>query len=673
MSSVIVSLQETRPSSSTEAADPDQESTIPIQQALTLTQQVGQSYCGRLKYFKDAWLQITADPRILSWISGYKIPFITLPVQNVDVHNDNISEKEVNKIDICVHKLLEKGAINSCKPCNGQFLSKMFTVPKPNGDNRFILNLKNLNKFIHTEHFKLEDLRTATKLMSKGCYMSTTDLKDAYFLVPIHNSDKKYLRFAWKHNIYEFQVLPFGLNTAPYVFTKILKPVMQHLRSKGLISVIYLDDIWCCGRSSQECADNVQKTVKILSDLGFIINFDKSSLIPQKCVKFLGFILNSEKYHIALPTQKRQNIKDEIHKFLNKKSCKIRELAHLTGLLVSACPAIQYGFLYTKELERQKFIFLQKSNNNYERTMPLSDSVVPDLKWWLSHISNSVKPIRSNNYCLEIFSDSSITGWGGSCGDERAAGLWNEDERKLHINYLELVAASLALKVFANKLTNCEILLRIDNTTAISYINRMGGIQYPHFNSIANQIWKWCESRNIYVFASYIKSAHNVIADEESRKSHSDIECEPNNKYFDEIVHTHGAPDIDLFASRANAKCDLYVAWKNDSDAFKIDTFTLSWKPYFFYAFPPFVLITKVLQKIVSEQSEGIVVVPDWPTQPWYPLFQKMMVAEPLYFGPCNDLLKLYSSNHQFRQRLTLVAARLSGKFFHDEGCQEPP
>lgn len=116
----------------------------------------------------------------------------------------------------------------------------------------------------------------------------------------------------------------------------------------------------------------------------------------------------------------------------------------------------------------------------------------------------------------------------------------------------------------------------------------------------------------------------------------------------------------------------MYVSWKNDPDAYKIDAFTMPWTPYYFYAFPPFVLITKVLQKIISDQSEGIVVVPDWPTQPWYPIFIKLIISKALYFGPNTKLFKSYSSRSLIRQRLTLVAAHLSGKRFLDEESQKP-
>lgn len=66
-----------------------------------------------------------------------------------------------------------------------------------------------------------------------------------------------------------------------------------------------------------------------------------------------------------------------------------------------------------------------------------------------------------------------------------------------YINYLELLAAFLGIKCFCKNITNSEILLRIDNTTAISYINRMGGIQFPHLNNIAREIWQWCEERKL--------------------------------------------------------------------------------------------------------------------------------------------------------------------------------
>ncbi|CAG4957938.1 unnamed protein product [Colias eurytheme] len=98
------------------------------------------------------------------------------------------------------------------------------------------------------------------------------------------------------------------------------------------------------------------------------------------------------------------------------------------------------------------------------------------------------------------------SGWGAVCNNMRANGHWKESELKYHINYLELKAAFFGLKCFAYNVTNCAILMRIDNTTAISYINRMGGIQFPHLNELTRSIWQWCEERDLWLFASYINS-----------------------------------------------------------------------------------------------------------------------------------------------------------------------
>lgn len=133
----------------------------------------------------------------------------------------------------------------------------------------------------------MEDIRTVTKLMTQGCFMATVDLKDAYFLVPINQQSKKYLRFKFQGEIYEFQCLPFGLSLAPYVFTKLLKPVVSFLRNKELLLAIYLDDLICIGDSSEECLLCVTETVNLLQDLGFVIDLQKSQLEPKQVQKYL--------------------------------------------------------------------------------------------------------------------------------------------------------------------------------------------------------------------------------------------------------------------------------------------------------------------------------------------------------------------------------------------------
>ena len=562
-----------------------------------------------------------------------------------------------------IENLLKIGAICECKPIKDQFLSKIFVVGKPNGSYRFILNLKELNQFISTQHFKLEDYRTASNIITKNCYLANLDLKDAYFMISIKEDSRKYLRFQFKNKLYQFNVLPFGLSTAPFVFTKILKPAVSTLRSWGLNSVQYLDDFLCIESDYIQCKVNIEKTCNLLQNLGFIINKEKSKILPTNECSFLGFIFDSKHMTLKISEQKRKHNLELINSLLHKKQYTIRHLAKVLGSLTSICPAICYGWLYTKKLERHRYLSLQKHNDNYECKVSTPTWCIQDLNWWKTNIHKAVAPFKQHKYKTEIFSDASLSGWGASCNNKRIHGFWTFDEKQMHINVLELKATFLGLKTFGNTLNNCEILLRIDNTTAISYINRMGGVQFPQLHAISEQIWKWCEKRNIWLFASYISSKDNYIADSESRKHKTEIEWSLEKSTFDNITHNFGFPIIDLFASRLNYKCKKYVAWHRDPDAHAIDAFTVDWSGYFFYAFPPFSLILKTLRKIQIDEAEGIVVVPHWVTQPWYPLFMSMLVSKLMIIQPKNNLLCSDAGNlHPLRKNLRLAVGVLSGK-----------
>lgn len=612
----------------------------------------------------NAWESITNDKFILNTIQGYKIPFIAIPNQDPKNYpRKSFSASDTLLIEKELLHLTTINAIKKCKPEPGQFLSDIFLVPKKDGSMRFILNLKNLNKYVYTEHFKMEDIRTATKLVTEGCYMTNIDLKEAYLLLPIHQSHRKFLRFCFKNNIYEFTALPFGLSSAPYIFTKILQPVASHLRSLGFQSVRYLDDLLCIGNTKEDCITNANRTIECLEKLGFIINYTKSNLIPGKESSYLGFVLDSKIMCLKLPQKKRNNILERTKKMLSTKNIRIRDFASFLGTLTAACPAIAYSWVYTKSLERAKYLALLKFNDDYDKFMAVPDSVREDLRWWQNNILTGINPIQRYNYVQEIFTDASTTGWGAASNGEKTGGQWTDIERKNHINYLELLAAYFGLKSFAHDKINCNILLRVDNTTAISYVNRMGGVQYPHLNYVAKMIWKWCEERSIFIFASYIKSSLNIEADSESRKINIDGEWQLQDKAFIKVIQKFGRPEIDLFASRINAKCPKYIAWKKDPYAYNIDAFTINWKPFFFYAFPPFALILKALNKIVADNATGIVIVPYWPSQPWYPLFKTLSMGEVLFFPPSKYLLSsAFRSTHPLHRHLTLAASVLSGK-----------
>ena len=519
----------------------------------------------------------------------------------------------------------------------------------------------------------MEDFRTAINILEEGDFMASIDLKDAFLMIPIHLADRKYLRFIYNRKLYQFTALPFGLASSPFVYTKILRAVLAWLRKRGIRVTNYLDDFLFFGRTISECLEFIKLAMKLLESLGFLINFSKSNLTPNRRCRHLGIIIDSSAMTIEITKEKKQSIKNLIDKVLIKQGCRFDELMSLIGKLVAACPAVKSGWLYYKSLEHLKYIQGPIVQCDRKKFIQFPEPVLIDLEWWSKNIPQAYNFIRKFRFDYEIFSDASGTGWGAICGNKNARGSWSVTERKNHINYLELLASFLALKSFAANKKNCQILMRIDNITAISYINKMGGIKYLHLNNVTREIWSWCNKRNIWIFAEYVASKENP-ADIESRISNPDTEWELANFAFQRIVERFGAPEIDLFASRINKKCSLYCSWQRDPDAHKINAFTTDWSAFFWYAFPPFSLITKVLKKIREDKATGILIVPFWQTQPWYPIFLEMLIDNPIVFNPSSSLLlsSCREKQHPLSHQLSLIAghisARLTKKKFSTRG-----
>lgn len=109
-----------------------------------------------------------------------------------------------------------------------------------------------------------------------------------------------------------------------------------------------------------------------------------------------------------------------------------------------------------------------------------------------------------------------------------------------------------------------------------------------------------------FLHLTYIHSEDNSAVDAESRRLEIETEFRLSRYAFNELVRV---PNIDFFASRSNTKCKKYVSSKKDPESIAIDAFTIDWTPYFFYAFPPFIIL-KVLRRIQLENVRGIIVVP---------------------------------------------------------------
>lgn len=156
----------------------------------------------------------------------------------------------------------------------------------------------------------------------------------------MHNISKKYLRFSYQFTTYEFQCLPFGLCIAPFIFTKLFKLILSLLRCYNISCINYLDDLLIIAQTKEQCKRDVMKTGNLLANLGFLINNDKSQLGPAQTCTFLGFVYDTRSSSVSLRGKNINKILTCLRNFKSKLSYNIKELAKLTGMLLSACQSM---------------------------------------------------------------------------------------------------------------------------------------------------------------------------------------------------------------------------------------------------------------------------------------------------------------------------------------------
>ena len=281
-------------------------------------------------------------------------------------------------------------------------------------------------------------------LIERGDWMVKLDLQDAYLLVAVHSEHFKFLRFYWKGILYEYVCLPFGLSSAPRVFTKLLRPVVAYLRSLGIRLFIYLDDLLIINSS---ISGLLRLVVDLLELLGFIINYKKSVVTPQRLMEYLGMLIDSIHLEFSLLHEKVSGIVKLCKKALHSdKSGQVQlgDLATIMGNFFFAIPTVPFAQRHFRE---QQSCFLSRSQGDLSRSISLSAGARADLEWWMGHlVTSNGKSFCSVTPDLVIFSDASLHGWSAVCDGVRTRGPWVASDLSRNINELELLGALYALQ-----------------------------------------------------------------------------------------------------------------------------------------------------------------------------------------------------------------------------------
>ena len=258
---------------------------------------------GRLKLAFPKWQTIGTNNVCLDLISdGYKVPFLSLPP--ISVNGNNRSARENNDFVASeITKLLNKECISKVDAIP-HVVNPLTVAYGKTGKPRLVLDCRVINQCLFKYKFCMEDMSCARNMFKQGDYLCTFDLRSAYHHISINEFHRIYLGFAHDEgsvkNYYNFNVLPFGISTAGYIFTKLLRNVINHWRSQGHKIILFLDD-GILGADSYENCQNLAKQIKQdLLDLGFLLAEEKCDWEPKQVVSWLGHVFDTSKAELHI-------------------------------------------------------------------------------------------------------------------------------------------------------------------------------------------------------------------------------------------------------------------------------------------------------------------------------------------------------------------------------------
>ena len=193
-----------------------------------------------------------------------------------------------------------------------------------------------------------ETIRTS---LQSGEWVTSIDFKDAYFHIPIHSQSRKYMRFHLQGRSYQFKALPFGLSTAPMEFTVVTKEVKLMALQKGIRIHQYLDD-WLVRTSTHDtCLQHTQTLITLCQELGWLVNREKSELVPQQVFNFVGYQFDLKVGRVRPTEEHWQTLTGKIRSILLDLVCPVREFMSLIGLLTATEKQVHLGRLHMRPIQ----------------------------------------------------------------------------------------------------------------------------------------------------------------------------------------------------------------------------------------------------------------------------------------------------------------------------------
>ena len=360
--------------------------------------------------------------------------------------------------------------------------------------------------------------------LGTGSLLAKLDLKEAYRAVPVHPSDQRLLAVSWKGATFIDKALPFGLRSAPKLFSALTDAMMWCLHERGLQTALhYLDDFLLLGPPGcPQCEQSLALTLALCEELGFPVASEKTEG-PATTLTFLGIEIDTVQGQIRLPQEKLCRLKSTIALWMAKAdqltpraSGKKRELLSLIGLLTHAASVVRPGRAFLRNL-----IDAATSRPSLDHWVHLNSATRADLAWWSTFLGfwNGKSFMPPSGRPLFITSDASGS-WGcGAAYENMWFQLqWTESWKSLPIAPKELVPIVIAVILWGPHLVGRHICCLCDNAAVVAVVNK--GAARDHALSHLLRLLAFAVAvLDITLTARHLPGAQNASADALSRNN----------------------------------------------------------------------------------------------------------------------------------------------------------
>ncbi|XDV39639.1 hypothetical protein PO909_008842 [Leuciscus waleckii] len=372
----------------------------------------------------------------------------------------------------------------------------------------------------------------------------------------IASRHRRYLRFAFEGQAYQYTVLPFGLSLAPRTFTKCMDAALASLRMRGMRVLNYLDDWLILAQSRSVLIEHTTVLLDHLENLGLSVNWAKSSLSPSQKISFLGTELDSLSMIARLSPQRAVDIQRTANSF--RCGASVKKFQKMLGLMASASSVLQLGLLRMRPLQFWlKARVPRRAWASGLLRLRVNQKCVTALKPWRANDwYQSGVSLGTSSRVKVVSTDASTSGWGALLEGRPFFGQWSEREKLLHINCLEMLAVNNALTHFCPQIKGRHVLVRSDNMSVVSYINRQGGLRSRNLYRLAERLLVWAQRNLRSLRAAHVPGLLNIGPDRLSRNNVPAGEWFLHPQTVQLLWKKFGRAEVDLFASQENAHCD---------------------------------------------------------------------------------------------------------------------